>query len=143
MTKLRQPEALRSFIVGISLRVARNYLRRKKVRAIVGLTENVDLLPSAAVADPDTRDAVRRLCRLLDGLTAEDRSLFVSRYIEGMRVEEIATLHEMSFPTARRRLDRMTKRVCLRAKRDEVLSTYFEGFPLARTAGLRTEHASM
>ena len=143
MTKLRQPEALRSYIVGICLRVARNHLRRKKVRAIVGLTENVDLLPSPAVADPDTRDAVRRLCRLLDGLTVEDRSLFVSRYVERMRVEEIATLHEMSFPTARRRLDRMTKRVSLRAKRDEVLSTYFEGFPVARTAALRTEHASM
>jgi len=143
MTKLRQPEALRSYIVGICLRVARNHLRRKKVRAIVGLTENVDLLPSPAVADPDTRDAVRRLCRLLDGLTAEDRSLFVSRYVEGMRVEEIATLHEISFPTARRRLDRMTKRVCGRAKRDEVLSTYFEGFPFTRRAGLRAEHASM
>ena len=63
MTKLRQPEALRSYIVGICLRVARNHLRRKKVRAIVGLTENIDLLPSPAVADPDTRDAVRRLCQ--------------------------------------------------------------------------------
>ena len=73
MTKLRQPEALRSYIVGICLRVARNHLRRKKVRAIVGLTENIDLLPSPAVADPDTRDAVRRLCQLLDGLTAEDQ----------------------------------------------------------------------
>ena len=143
MTKLRQPEALRSYIVGICLRVARNHLRRKKVRAIVGLTENVDLLPSSAVADPDTRDAVRRLCRLLDGLTPEDRSLFVSRYVEGMRIEEIATLHDMTFPTARRRLDRMTKRVCGRAKRDEVLSTYFEGFPFARTGGLRAVHASM
>jgi RNA polymerase sigma-70 factor (ECF subfamily) len=143
ITRLRQPEALRSYIVGICLRVARNHLRRKKVRAIVGLTENIDLLPSPAVADPDTRDAVRRLCQLLEGLTAEDRSLFVSRYVEGMRVEEIASLHEMTFPTARRRLDRMTKRVCVRAKRDEVLSTYFERFPFTRTAGVRTERASV
>jgi RNA polymerase sigma-70 factor, ECF subfamily len=143
MTKLRQPEALRSYIVGICLRVARNHLRRKKVRAIVGLAENVDLLPSPAVADPDTRDAVRRLCELLDGLTVEDRSLFVSRYVEGMRIEEIATLHAMTFPTARRRIDRMTKRVSIRANRDEVLSTYFEGFPFARRAGLRPAHASM
>ena len=98
MTKLRQPEALRAYIVGISLRVARNHLRRKKVRSIVGLTENVDLVASRPIADPDTRDAVRRLCRLLDGLTVEDRSLFVSRYIEGMRVEEIAALHAMTLP---------------------------------------------
>jgi RNA polymerase sigma-70 factor, ECF subfamily len=133
MTKLRQPEALRSYIVGISLRVARNHLRRKKVRAIVGLTENVDLLPSPAIADPDTRDTVRRLCRLLDGLTAEDRSLFVSRYIERMRLEEIASVHEMTLPTTRRRIDRMTKRVSLRAKRDEVLWTYFEGFPVTQS----------
>jgi len=134
MTRLRQPEALRSFIVGICLRVVRNHLRHKKVRSIVGLTENLDLLPARAVADPDTRDAVWRLCRLLDGLTAEDRSLFVSRYVEGMRVEEIATLHDMTFPTARRRIGRMIKRVSGRAKRDEVLSTYFEGFPFARRA---------
>lgn len=143
ITRLRQPEALRAYIVGICLRVARNHLRRKKVRSIVGLTENVDLLPSPAVADADTRDAVRRLGSLLDGLTVEDRALFVSRYVEGRRVEEIATLHRMSFPTARRRLDRMTRRVSLRAKRDEVLSTYFEGFPLMRRAGLRTVPASV
>jgi RNA polymerase sigma-70 factor, ECF subfamily len=143
ITKLREPEALRAYIVGISLRVARNHLRRKKVRAVVALTENVDLLPSRTVADPDTRDAVRRLCRLLDGLTTEDRSLFVGRYIERMKVEEIAALHEMSFPTARRRIDRMTKRVSVRARRDEVLSTYFEGFPFARRTGLRAVHASM
>ncbi len=134
MTRLRQPEALRSFIVGISLRVARNHLRRKKVRSIVGFTPEVDLLPAPTVADPETRDAIRRLDRLLDGLTDEDRSLFVSRYIEGMQVEEIATVHEMSFPTARRRIDRMTKRVSLRAKRDEVLSVHFEGFPSSRKA---------
>ena len=143
MTKLRQPEALRSYIVGICLRVARNHLRRKKVRSIVGLTEDVDLLPSATAADPDTRDAVRRLSNLLDGLSVEDRSLFVSRYVEGRRMEEIATLHQLSFPTARRRIDRMTKRVVLRAKRDEVLSTYFEGFPSTRRAGLRTVNASI
>jgi RNA polymerase sigma-70 factor, ECF subfamily len=143
ITKLREPEALRAYIVGISLRVARNHLRRKKVRAVVALTENVDLLPSRTVADPDTRDAVRRLCRLLDGLTTEDRSLFVGRYIERMKVEEIAALHEMSFPTARRRIDRMTKRVSVRARRDEVLATYFEGFPSARRAGLRAVHAGM
>jgi RNA polymerase sigma-70 factor, ECF subfamily len=143
ITKLREPEALQAYIVGISLRVARNHLRRKKVRAVVALTENVDLLPSRTVADPDTRDAVRRLCRLLDGLTTEDRSLFVGRYIERMKVEEIAALHEMSFPTARRRIDRMTKRVSVRARRDEVLSTYFEGFPFARRTGLRAVHASM
>ena len=52
-------------------------------------------------------------------------------------VEEIATLHEMSFPTARRRIERMTKRVSLRAKRDEVLSVHFEGFPFPRKARLR------
>jgi RNA polymerase sigma-70 factor, ECF subfamily len=133
ITKLRQPEALRSYIVGICLRVARNHLRRKKVRSIVGLTDNVDLLPSPAIADPDTRDAVRRLCGLLDGLTVEDRSLFVSRYIERMRLEEIASVHEMTLPTTRRRIDRMTKRVSLRAKRDEVLWTYFEGFPVTQS----------
>ena len=104
MTRLRQPEALRAFIVGISLRVARNHLRSKRVRAIVGLIPDVDLLPASTIADPETRDAVRRLDRLLGSLTAADRS---------------------------------PQGVSLRAKRDEVLSVHFEGFPSPQKAQRR------
>ena len=139
MAKLRQPEALRSYIVGICLRVARNHLRHKKVRSIVGLTDDLDRLPTSTVADPATREAVRRLCLLLDGLTEEDRSLFVSRYVERMRVQEIATFHDMTVPTARRRLVRMTKRVLGRAKHDEVLSEVFDGFPLGERRGSKPQ----
>ena len=58
-------------------------------------------------------------------MSERDRSLFVNRYVERMEVGEIATLHQMSFSTTRRRIDRMTKLVSARAKRDDVLAGYF------------------
>jgi RNA polymerase sigma-70 factor, ECF subfamily len=135
---LRRAEALRSFIAGICLRVTRNHRRHKRLRSLVGLSPDVDWAP-APVADHDTRDAVRRLQRLLDKLSPQDRALFVSRYVERMGIDEIASTHRMSFPTTRRRIARMTGRVSRRAKSDAVLAPYFQQFASNRRAnGRRT-----
>jgi len=124
---LRRPAALQSFIFGICLRVGHNHRRRRKVRAIVGLTADVTWAP-APTADEETRDVVRHLTRLLDQLGARDRSLFVSRYVERMRIDEIATSHSMTFATTRRRVARMTKLVSRRARNDAVLAPHFDKF---------------
>ena len=48
---LRDPEALRSFVVGTALRVARSELRRRRVRRWLALT------PSGAVPDTEAQGA--------------------------------------------------------------------------------------
>jgi RNA polymerase sigma-70 factor (ECF subfamily) len=121
---LADPATLPTFVAGICLGVARNELRRRRIRSIVRLTAETDQLPAPADADEATREAVRRLYGLLDGLGAQDRSLFVSRYIEQMELKEVAAAHAMSFATTRRRLDRMTRRVAARMRGDDVLAGY-------------------
>jgi RNA polymerase sigma-70 factor, ECF subfamily len=127
LRRLRQPAALQSFIFGICIRVGRNYLRRRKMRSIVGLTPDVAWVP-APTADEETRNVVRHLTRLLAQLGARDRSLFVNRYVERMGIGEIATSHRMTFATTRRRIARMTKLVSKRARNDAVLAPHFERF---------------
>ena len=127
LRRLRRPAALQSFIFGICIRVGRSYLRRRKLRSIVGLTPDVGWVP-APIADEETRNVVRHLTRLLEQLGARDRSLFVSRYVERMGIGEIATSHRMTFATTRRRIARMTKLVSKRARNDAVLAPHFYRF---------------
>jgi RNA polymerase sigma-70 factor (ECF subfamily) len=126
LTVLRQPACLRSFVHGICVRVAHDHIRSKRVRSVVAFSSDVEWAPATTAPGPEARDAVRRLDRLLEGLSANDRALFVNRYVERMKVREIATRHKMSYATTRRRIARMTKRFSTRARRDDVLAGYLE-----------------
>lgn len=123
LRKLRRPAALRYFVMGICLRVARDQIRRKRLRSVMILTPEFDRVPTQG-ADLDAREAVRRLTRLIEGLGLENRVLFVSRYIDRMEVGEIAAAHEVSLSTAKRRVRRMTRLVSSRVHEDDVLAAY-------------------
>lgn len=120
---LRDPAALRNFVIGICFRLGRSQIRRKQIRSIVGFVPDFDEIPAPDAGD-GARDAVRQLTRLLAGLSVQDRALFVSRYIDHMEVQEIAAVHRLSFSTARRRIHRMSKLVSARAEGDDILATY-------------------
>jgi RNA polymerase sigma factor (sigma-70 family) len=70
------------------------------------------------------REAARALYQLLDTLGAEDRSLFVARFIEQMELVEVAAAHGMSPSTAKRRLARLVTRVNARVQASPVLREY-------------------
>ena len=127
--ELRDPAGLRGFLVGICLGVARNELRRARVRRWVGLTPGGEL-PEASVAGPDleAREAVRRFYAILDRVSAQDRSLFVARFLEKIEIAEIAVLHKMSFGTAKRRVARAGARVERQLARDPALAGYVDRF---------------
>ncbi|HET6148587.1 MAG TPA: sigma-70 family RNA polymerase sigma factor [Polyangia bacterium] len=127
--ELRDPAALRGFLMSIALGVARNNRRRAWVRRLVGLTPSGELpeVPSTGGWDPDAREALAHLYGLLDRLGAQDRSLFITRYVEKLEVAEIATLHGLTPATAKRRLARVTQRLGARIDRDPVLAGYLDG----------------
>jgi RNA polymerase sigma factor (sigma-70 family) len=64
---------------------------------------------------------VLRYYRLLERLGGKDRSIFVSRTIEGLTLEEVAELHGVSISTAQRRINRAAARMAALARRDPVL----------------------
>jgi RNA polymerase sigma-70 factor (ECF subfamily) len=123
--QVAQPEALAGFVTSVALGVARNEARRRRIRAIVGLVpeEQLPHLPMAA-ASGEAREAVRSLYQLLEGLSAQDRSLFLARFVEKMEMTEVAAAHAMSLSTAKRHVARLVERVNARVQASPVLREY-------------------
>jgi RNA polymerase sigma-70 factor (ECF subfamily) len=123
--ELRDPAALHGFVVSISLGVLRNEVRRRRIRSIVGLVPE-EALPQAPAlpAQGEAREATRALYELLDTLGAQDRSLFVARFVEKMEMTEVAAAHGISLSTAKRRLLRVVERVNRRVQASAVLREY-------------------
>jgi RNA polymerase sigma-70 factor (ECF subfamily) len=127
IAELRDPPALRNFLIGICLGVAQNALRRARVRRAhdVAPADEAAHHP-AAPADLEAREAVTRLYRALAGATTEDRALFVARYVEQMELSDIAAAQGWPLITTKRRVARTTRRIGLRMKRDPALAAYAE-----------------
>jgi RNA polymerase sigma-70 factor (ECF subfamily) len=126
LDQLREPAALPGFIISITLGVARNEVRRRRIRSIVGLV-SPDEWPAVAASEmqDEARESLRALYRLLDSLGAEDRSLFVARYVEKMEMTDVAATHGLSLSTVKRRIARLTLRVEARMKSEPALEEYW------------------
>jgi RNA polymerase sigma-70 factor (ECF subfamily) len=125
LQEVREPAALHGFVISVTLGVARNEARRRRVRAIVGLAppEELPQIP-LAVELAESREAARSLFAMLDTLAAEERSLFVARFVEKMELTEVAAVHGMSLSTAKRRLARLVVRVDAQVQASPVLREY-------------------
>jgi RNA polymerase sigma-70 factor (ECF subfamily) len=126
--ELRDPAALRGFLISIALGVARNEARRARVRRWIGLTSSGELPETAGPLswDPEAREATAHLYAILERLSAEDRSLFTARFAEQMEVADVAGAHRMTLATAKRRLARLTKRLGAKMSRDPLLEPYVD-----------------
>ncbi len=134
--ELRDPAALRGFLLSIALGVSRNEVRRARVRRWIGLTATGELpeVPAVGGWDPEAREATARLYAILERLGAEDRSLFITRYVERMEIAEIAGVLGLSVATTKRRLARVTKRVGARLGNDPVFADYRFKIPSGASA---------
>ena len=122
---LRDPTALRPFLIGITLHVARTELRRRRVRRWLRLTDD-GTLPDRPTRDEDdeARAALRRLYVLLDRLDDTSRLVYVLRHVEGLELTEIAAALDTSLATTKRRLAKVTARVLAMVERDPALAGY-------------------
>jgi RNA polymerase sigma-70 factor (ECF subfamily) len=122
---VREPAAVRGFLTGICIHVVRGEISRRQRKRWLSLTPTGDI-PDAAGSAPDLegREAVSRYYGLLDRLAGKDRSLFVSRTIEGLTLEEVAATHGVSVSTAQRRINRASKRIALLVRRDPMLAAF-------------------
>jgi RNA polymerase sigma-70 factor (ECF subfamily) len=137
--ELRDRSALRSFLIGICLGVAQNELRRAKVRRWIFLTQSGEL-PDAPIsgANPEAREATARVYKILAGVSAEDRTLFVTRYIEKMELAEISEAIGRPLSTTKRRLARATRRIAARMNGDAALADYVAGLGKGTTGASRS-----
>lgn len=122
---LREPAALKAFVISITVSTTRYEIRRRKVRRWVGLSRTAELPDLRVVhADTDSRQALIHFYRALERINSRDRTAFVLRYIEGMEVAEVAQALGISVPTARRCFTRAWQRVAFYASRDPFLVDY-------------------
>lgn len=126
--RLRDPEALRSFVVASAVLRLRRHLRWKRVRRFLLLskTGSVPEVPTTGV-DGTARELLRRVYAMLDTLSAEDRTAFMLRNVEGLTLLEIARITQASLATVKRRIRRASVQVEGFARSDPELAPYLMG----------------
>ncbi len=136
ISQLRDPGALRSFIIGITLRVAGTELRRRRSRWWLRLTPTGELPEPGVMAqgDSDAREVLSRLLVVLGKLTPQSCRVFELRYIEEKELAEVAQAMNISVATAKRYLARVSARVLAMADREPALAGYLKAAP-ARSRG--------
>jgi RNA polymerase sigma-70 factor (ECF subfamily) len=123
--ELRDPGALRCFLIGIAMRVAGTELRKRRVRRFLMLTPSGEVQgPSTPPLDAEAREAVVRLYAILERLDADSRLLFTMRHVEALELTELAEVFRVSLATLKRRLARVSDKVFLAAGRDAILMDY-------------------
>jgi RNA polymerase sigma-70 factor (ECF subfamily) len=125
---LREPDALRSFVVSFGIRILKTELRRRKTKSWLSFHQSETLVDlSSETIDVESRDLLRRFYGLLDRLNARDRLAFALRHLESMTVEEVAESMELSTSTVKRALAHASERLEHWIERDPGLIGLLDG----------------
>jgi len=126
--RLNDPERLGSWLVGISVHVARRRIRsRRRSWWMVFLPHEEVPEPVAEPEDPEQRELVRATYRVLDRLNVDDRIILALRLLEGLEVMEVARAAQVSRATIKRRIDRAQARFRRLAAHEPALQEWAEG----------------
>jgi len=126
-TTIRDPSALRDFIMGIALRVLKNMFRYRWIRRIVRLSDDGQLpdVPFLASGDETTRHALQRCYAIFDHLNARERAAFVLRHLEEMTLDEVAKSMAISRTSVKRLLKSGVGKVSEQVAKDADLRSFF------------------
>jgi RNA polymerase sigma-70 factor, ECF subfamily len=126
LPSLRDPSALRPFVLAVAANVLKWEIRRRWVTRRVRLSDTGTLPDIVGVTDDvEARHALRRCYLILDKLSAKERIAFVLRYMEGMTVQEVAVTLSVSTSTAKRWVNRGAASVAEHVARDPDLQGFF------------------
>ncbi len=107
-TTLRDPNALRGWLAGITVRTAVRRLRRRRIRRFISLDaepEQLDLSPYLKQgASAEHRRLLNEVFHVLDKVPTPERVAWTLRVLEDEPVETVAELCECSLSTAKRRI---------------------------------------
>ncbi|MEP7049828.1 MAG: sigma-70 family RNA polymerase sigma factor [Pseudomonadota bacterium] len=127
--KLRDPAALKSWLLGIAVGKVRSHLRwRFRRRWLAFLPHDQVPEPAVPVDEPDA-DLVSQVRGILDNLPAEERVALVVHRIEGLSLQEAAAASGMSLSTFKRRLAKGEARFRALAKQHPGLLGILGGSP--------------
>jgi RNA polymerase sigma-70 factor, ECF subfamily len=107
LADLDSPQAFAAWIRSITVHTVHKRLAHRSRRRRFGFMRRPEIDPDllvSASAPPDVALEVKTIYRKLESLPAEERVTLVLRRIEGLSIEEVATLTETSPSTVKRRL---------------------------------------
>ena len=111
---LRDPNALKPWLLRIATNCARRLLRSRSRRAwlrlFVDAEEEASRELMSAGSDPVARETLRAVYGVLNRMPADERIAFALRYIDGMELAEAAAACAVSLATIKRRLSRAEQR---------------------------------
>jgi RNA polymerase sigma-70 factor (ECF subfamily) len=123
LRKGAEPESFRKWLAGIVVHKAHRRFRKRKLRALLGLSQDLADAAIRSMASPGTSPELRTELGLLDlalGMLSEaDRAAWLLRYVEGYELEEVAGLCRCSLATAKRRIVRARAVVAAHVDVDE------------------------
>lgn len=123
---VRDPKALRSWIVTVAAHTAHRAIRKRKLTRWIFFWQGEDLPDISHETDLAGRDALRRTYALMDQLPAMERIAFALRHIEEMPLDDVARACNVSLATIKRRLHAAEQRFTAMARRDPVLRPWLE-----------------
>src|SRR5262249_16765980 len=106
LSRLRDPSALRSWLVGIAVMTVRIYLQRRGRQRWRCFLPPHELPDIAAPADGGAADELKEVLGILDELATDERIALVLCRVEGLSLDAAAAACGMSVATLRRRLAR-------------------------------------
>jgi RNA polymerase sigma-70 factor (ECF subfamily) len=122
---LREPMALRAFVMAIASRTLHHQRRQRRSRYHVVLESSEQATEALVLSvDAATKHAFINFTDLVRRLRKRERVAFILRYVEGMDAAEVGDALGVSAPTARRSFLSAWRRINVWASRDPFLANY-------------------
>ncbi|HJX53287.1 MAG TPA: sigma-70 family RNA polymerase sigma factor [Polyangia bacterium] len=104
LPQLREPTALRAWLMKVTVRLAWRRLRTRRWRVALGLDGSYDYSQAAGHRRVSPEDAafMAEVYRILDRLPAAERLAWSLRHVDGERLEDVAQHCGCSLATAKR-----------------------------------------
>lgn len=124
---LRDAAALPAWMQTIAARTAYRTIRLRRARRWLLFWEP-ERVPEIEIegVEPEVLEAYRRAYAILDRLPAPERMAFVLRHVEGMKLEQVAEVCEVSLATIKRRLAAADERFLEHARQEPALAPWLE-----------------
>jgi RNA polymerase sigma-70 factor (ECF subfamily) len=120
---LKNPAALKGWLGRIAIFTARAWIRKRRLRRGWLRILAPEELPetNAVTPEPEIIEALQHTHAVLDALPADERLAFMLRFVDGMKLREVARVCGVSLSTVKRTLLRAEKRFLAVTRRDPLL----------------------
>lgn len=120
---LKNPAALKGWLGRIAIFTARAWIRKRRLRRGWLRILPPEELPetNAVVPEPEVIETLQHTHAILDALPPDERLAFVLRFVDGMKLREVAKVCDVSLSTIKRTLSRAEKRFLAVTRRDPLL----------------------